>query len=177
MVDRRLLRSCQAKVEELPLREPFNSAQLLDDLAASRARPIRVATLPWLASPDLPCGVWIAKSDADHVFVEQGTTGVHREHIVMHEIGHIVCDHGTNGSTVLLEQLMPNLAPEVVKKVLGRSCYTQPQEREAELVATLALARMGQLVSAARHSASSGTPPDVVLGRLDQVLGGDRWRT
>jgi len=173
-VDRQLLRSCQSTVDQLPLRAPFDSAQLLDDLTASRGRPIRVATLPWLASPDLPCGVWIATSKADHVFVEQGTTGIHREQIILHEIGHIVCDHGTNGSTDLLNQLLPHLDTDLVKRVLGRSHYTQPQEREAELVATLALARMSRLASVAPHSEGPDTP---VLGRLDQVLGGYPWRT
>ena len=173
MVDRRLLRSCQARVDELPLRAPFDTAQLVHDLADARGRPIRVTTLPWLAAPHLPCGVWIATTDTDHVFVEQGTTGVHREHIVLHEIGHLVSNHGATGSTDLLEHLLPNIDPAIVEKVLRRSRYTQPQEREAELVATLALARMSRLAPLARRADGSGVPVDPALGRLDQVLGGD----
>lgn len=170
MVDRQLLRFCQSKVDELPLREPYDSAQLLDDLAAVRGRPIRVTTLPWLAAPQLPCGVWIATGDADHVFVQHGTTGVHREHIVMHEIGHIVCGHGTTGPPELLQHLLPDIDPSTIETVLRRSSYSQPQEREAELVATLALAQMSQLAPRARRRRDSETP-DEVLGRLDQVLG------
>lgn len=172
MVERQLLRFCQSKVDELPLREPYDSAQLLDDLAASRGRPIHVTTLPWLAAPQLPCGVWIATGDTDHVFVQHGATGVHREQIVLHEIGHIVCGHGSTGSPELLQHLLPDIDPSMIEKVLQRSSYAQPQEREAELVATLALERMSRLAPRARRRQHTDAP-NAILGRLDQVLGRD----
>lgn len=171
MVSRQLLRSCRATADALPLREPYGSAQLVDDLAEARGRPIHITPLPWLDGPSLPCGVWIATGDSDYVFIAKGATGVHREQIVLHEVGHIVCGHGSAGSSELLEQLMPNINPATIHKVLSRSSYTQPQEREAELVATLALARMSHLATTARPIDRSGL--GAALGRLDRALGAD----
>lgn len=37
---------------------------------------------------------------------------------------------------------MPNLSPELVRRVLGRTTYTEVEEREAELVATLLAQRV-----------------------------------
>lgn len=173
MVDRQLLRFCQAKVDQLPLREPFDSTQLLIDLASVRGRTIRVTTLPWLAAPNLPCGVWVATADTDHVFVRQGTTGVHREQIILHEVGHMVCAHGSSGSTDLFQHLLPNIDPVTIEKVLSRCGYTEPQERQAELVATLALARMNRLAPSVNPRTAFDEASDARLGRLDQVLGGD----
>jgi len=171
VVSRQLLRSCQATADALPLREPYSSAQLVDDLAAARGRPIHITPLTWLDGPSLPCGVWIATGDTDYVFIAKGATGVHREQIVLHEIGHIVCGHGSAGSSELLEQLMPNINPATIHKVLSRSSYSQPQEREAELVATLALARMSRLATMTRPTDQSGL--GAALGRLDRALGAD----
>ena len=75
MVSRQLLRSCQATADALPLREPYGSAQLVDDLAEARGRPIHITPLPWLDGPSLPCGVWIATGDTDYVFIGKGRPG------------------------------------------------------------------------------------------------------
>ena len=66
---------------------------------------------------------------------------------------------------------MPNINPATIHKVLSRSSYTQPQEREAELVATLALARMSRLATTTRPTDQSGL--GAALGRLDLALGAD----
>jgi len=173
MVDRRLLRSCAATVASLPWREPYGSTQLLRDVVAAKGRNVRLATLPWLAAPHLPCGVWVATGDTDHVFVQRGSTGVHREQIILHEIGHIARGHGASAPTALLGQLLPDIDPATIEQVLQRSRYTEPQEREAELVATLALTRMSHLAAVRRRETPAAGSYETALDRLDQVLGRD----
>jgi hypothetical protein len=43
-----------------------------------------------------------------------------------------------------IETLLPHLPAELVHRVLGRTVYSEPQEREAELVASLILYRVGR---------------------------------
>jgi hypothetical protein len=50
----------------------------------------------------------------------------------------------TAGPFGAIEALLPHLPAELVHRVLGRTVYSEPQEREAELVASLILYRVGR---------------------------------
>lgn len=153
---------------QLPLPDPFSLEVFRRALAAERGRPLTIGAMPPSAEPGGPSGVWIATDDADYVFVDQAARPVHREHIVLHELAHMVCDHG--GAPALSEgdaaALLPALDREMVARVLGRSRYTEDEEREAELLATLIAQRSGQVGQ--RHE-----DPDVqaLRGRLRSTLG------
>ncbi|MFJ9952649.1 hypothetical protein [Kitasatospora sp. NPDC091207] len=106
----------------------------------------------------------ISTDRADYIGYAVDTTALHQQHIVLHEIGHLLCGHtgstgvaggtggtgGTGGvggvglSTTVSRALAPRLPEELVRRVLGRSVYTERQEQEAELVASLALHRVLQ---------------------------------
>jgi hypothetical protein len=93
MVTAKIRRRCEALVRTLELPSPFSVDALVRGLSAQRARPIRVHALP-AGLADEACGLWIAGADGDDIYVEEKTTAFHREHIVLHEIGHLLCDHG-----------------------------------------------------------------------------------
>src|SRR6185436_10468256 len=40
-----------------------------------------------------PCGVWLSLPEVDYVFYEPETSQLHREHIILHELGHLLCEH------------------------------------------------------------------------------------
>ncbi|MFZ2510316.1 MAG: hypothetical protein WAW85_04405 [Gordonia sp. (in: high G+C Gram-positive bacteria)] len=74
-----------------------------------------------------------------------GTTDYHIDHIVGHELGHILLDHRRTPAfgddharkNDLCRQAMPDLDPETVRAVLGRVNCDSDQEREAETFASL----------------------------------------
>nr|ADZ45348.1 putative regulator component [Streptomyces sp. NRRL 30471] len=110
------------------------------------------------------CGLLLATSTDDHIFYEQRTGRLHQEHIVLHEIGHLLFDHRTinlsedAGRSILL----PDLDPRLVQRLLARSNYDTQQEQEAELLASLIRTR----VLRREPEAPSG-----VLGKLEAALG------
>jgi hypothetical protein len=147
-----LRRNCEARLDNLQIPEPFNIDVLCDMLAKKRGRRISFISLPEPRAIDTPSALWIAYEDADVICVEDATSPFHREHLIAHEIGHMLCNHST---PLKLEgdyarRLVPDLHPDLVSLMLGRTSYTSEQEREAETLATLILSR-------ARRAAT--TPP------------------
>ncbi|BCJ52549.1 hypothetical protein Asp14428_40240 [Actinoplanes sp. NBRC 14428] len=92
-----------------------------------------------------PCGLWISVAGADYVFYDPGTSRLHAEHIVLHELGHMLSGHttGLDLDNAAVALLVPDLDPRTVRTVLGRVGYTTAQEREAEMLASLIRARGG----------------------------------
>jgi hypothetical protein len=80
----------------------------------------------------------VATAATDLICYERVTTPPHQEHIILHELGHLLCDHRASAALAAqVERLLPSLDPEMVRRVLGRAGYSCAEEREAELLATL----------------------------------------
>ncbi|MFG1643918.1 hypothetical protein ACGFMK_26810 [Amycolatopsis sp. NPDC049252] len=133
---RRVRRRCDAVLRQLSLPAPFDVRTLCDGLAARRGRPIRLVPLPGLTDV---CGLWIATDTTDFIGYEQHTTPPHQDHIVLHEIGHMLCEHYPVSVTPAEQArlLLPSLDPAMVRRVLGRTGYTSVEEQEAEIFASL----------------------------------------
>jgi hypothetical protein len=129
-----LRRRCERLLRGIPIPHPFDLDAFCAGLAARRGRPLHLRPVPGL-SADAPCGLWIGTAEADHVFYDPGTSPLHAEHIVLHELAHILSGH--TGSAGALDRLFPDLDPATVRHVLGRVGYTTAQEREAEMIASL----------------------------------------
>ncbi|MGX7823793.1 hypothetical protein ACTG9Q_01750 [Actinokineospora sp. 24-640] len=128
--------SLRKRLRGLEIPVPFDLGALTERIAARRGRPIRLVPMAGLTGV---CGLWIATETVDLVFYEQDTTPPHREHIVLHELAHVLCDHYPV-SLSLAEQamtLLPSLDPALVQRVLGRAGYSTEEEREAEMLASL----------------------------------------
>ncbi|MFE2106875.1 ParH-like protein [Kitasatospora sp. NPDC059463] len=125
----------------MPLPEPFGIPALTEALARRRGRPIEL--IPLSGPVDAPCGALVSTDRADYIGYPLDTTALHQQHIVLHEIGHLLCGHtgGTAPGASVAQALLPRLPGELVHRVLGRSAYSERQEQEAELVASLALHR------------------------------------
>ncbi|MGP3924214.1 hypothetical protein [Streptomyces sp. 8N616] len=147
MTSGQLRRYGKAILREIELPQPFFVTALCDAIAMQRGRPLYLHPLPAESGPDIPSGVWIATETADHIFYEEQTSAFHRDHIILHEIGHMLCGHS-----------MPHLAdesglspgrdqtdPDVVRGALKRTSYTTEQERQAEMVASLILEKSSRM--------------------------------
>ncbi|MCZ4119444.1 ParH-like protein [Streptomyces sp. H39-S7] len=169
-----LWRRCRRTVAELPLPRPFDAADFTDALAEQRGRPLVLVPLPPHACT--PCGMLVTTDRADYIGYPTSTSALHQQHILLHEVGHLVCGHagvahlGSSASRVLL----PHLSGELVQRVLGRTVYSDVQEQEAELIASLALHRPARKV---RRSRDTWLAPDADLdiaaafARLGPIVG------
>ena len=139
----RVRRRCRARLRQLTLPDPFDLTELCRSVSISRSRPLHVRGIPGPASRDRPCGIWIATDDDDWIFVDQQTSPLHRQHIVLHELAHMLCGHaaGDLPENDMLRRLFPDLSPAMVRTVLSRASYQSEPEREAEVLASLILAR------------------------------------
>ncbi|GAA4964455.1 hypothetical protein [Kineococcus glutinatus] len=125
----------------MDLPDTFSTSAFATAVASLRGRAVHV--LPQYAS-DGPCGVWISTTTADYVFVDESTAGVHRQHILAHELAHVVFDHGGPGVLAddLITRLLPDLDRSTVDRVLQRGSYSTREEQEAEVFASMVLQRM-----------------------------------
>src|SRR3954451_1373115 len=129
-----LRRRCERRLRGIRIPEPFDLDAFCAEVAHRRNRPLHRTAVPGLRS-GAPCGLWIGTATADHVFYDPGTSPLHAEHIVLHELAHILSGH--SGADGALARLFPDLDPGTVHRVLGRVSYTTAQEREAEMMASL----------------------------------------
>lgn len=97
----------------------------------------------------------------DVIYVEEKTSRLHRDHIVLHEIGHLLRDHPGPGGAHPLARVLPDLSPELIERLLTRTAYTTDEEQEAELIASLI-----RTAARAQRSWTSG-----VLGEFETALG------
>jgi hypothetical protein len=153
---REIRRRCEKLVEDLEIPVPFDVHVLCARVAAKRGRSIELRAITMPAGG--PCGVWVSAAGRDFIFYERHTSGLHQEHIVLHEIGHFLSDH--EASSVLdpdiSRLLLPDLDPLVVKRVLQRTHYSVDNEREAETIASLILERANRWRPASEWAA----PPE-----------------
>jgi IrrE N-terminal-like domain len=158
---RSALRRCRRTAGQLDLPRPFDAAVLLEELAARRGRPIELLAVP--ARPHTPCGLLVSTLEADYIVYAADTGALHQRHILVHEIAHLLLDHAGSAPLAPATALLPHLSPALVQRVLGRTSYDEPQEREAELLASLILSR------AARPGGGGWAQPAAAPGPLDAL--------
>jgi hypothetical protein len=161
--DRALLRRCRRIAAALTIPQPFETRRFLDGIAVLRGRPIEV--LAASIGPDAPCGVLVSTDRADYICHPMDTTALHAEHILFHEVAHLLCGHVGDAvvDEAAMRVLIPDLSTELVRRVLGRTGYSERQEREAELVATLIAQRV------VRRPDVAGGDGEAVVGSLAQL--------
>lgn len=131
-----LRRGVKQLLRDLDLDSPLDVRTLCERLAQRRGRPIKLVPYP-LPVPGV-FGLWIGTADADYILYQRDTTAAHQEHIILHEVGHIISDHGSDENDEdIWGQLFPDIPPEMVRRALRRDGYGPACEREAEMVATV----------------------------------------
>ncbi|WP_051386288.1 hypothetical protein [Actinokineospora inagensis] len=139
---RAVRRECAATLAALDLPARMDLAALCEHLAAARGRPLHVVPVAMGASQ--PCGLWVATRDADWIFYDEATTRAHREHIILHEIGHMICCHRGGGQldADTATAFFPDIDPRLVRDMLARTGYSDEQEQQAEVMAYLLARRL-----------------------------------
>ncbi|MEV7616647.1 toxin [Streptomyces sp. NPDC089799] len=140
---KKLRKAGAQRLAELALPEVADVAELCRHLGEVRGRPIILVPMQMPASH--PCGMWVAAREEDLIFYDANTTSAHQEHIILHELGHIICCHrGAGGLDEAAARLLfPDLDPELVRDMLLRATYDDVQEQEAEIIAYLLSQRLG----------------------------------
>jgi len=132
---------CEQMLADLGLPARYDLTSLRSRIEQRRGRPLRILPKP----ADIvggPCGLWLSTDREDVVFVEPATSNLHYQHILLHELGHLLYGHGVlvDSGNHVVSSLLPDLDPANVRMVLAREQYEDRQEQEAETFATLLLA-------------------------------------
>ncbi|MBV8933412.1 MAG: hypothetical protein JOZ47_19505 [Kutzneria sp.] len=177
MRERDLRRRCRQLLKELDIRPPLDVAELCERVGRRRGRPIRLTAYP-IPVPG-PFGVWIATATTDHILYQRETSRSHQDHIVLHELGHILAEHHNDteddgllselcsaGSSESVFQQHNDVRPEAVRRALRRTSYDTEHERDAETVATIIL-QWASVLDWVADEPSAGT----ALRRMETALG------
>ncbi len=126
-------------VRELGLPPADSIRELLPAVAERTGYAIHLAPAPELGGKYGLCGMWIRTADGfDYIFVHEKTSRAHQDHIIAHELAHILCNHQDGpalpAGKPVGSRLISNLEPAAIKMMLGRSDYEYQDEREAELI-------------------------------------------
>ena len=109
-------------------------------LSDRRQREITVLNLPGHASSSSVYGAWLPTEDIDYIFVAEHLSGIHRQHVVLHELAHMILNHRpSHGAAALFD----GVSPELARRLLARHEHGDSQERQAELFASRLMATSG----------------------------------
>jgi hypothetical protein len=141
---RALRRRCEARLAALPLAAPFDLEAFYTELAARRGRRIILEAAPLSGST---YGVCFCSHDTDYIFYERDTSPYHRQHIILHELSHLICGHLSSQAEPLTNVggLFDSVDLSRLRAVMQRASYSAVEEREAEIMATLLAQRVSVL--------------------------------
>lgn len=168
---------CRARLQTLEswthLRDITDVQALCAMISAHTGRRIHLE--PWSLTTDV-AGIWFASGGADYIFYAQDATTPHQEHIILHELAHILSGHSEApiDAQALHDAYFPHLDHDVVHLAFSRSCYDTRTEREAEVLASLIEQRwrMAHLETESPSSliAAANGPTDADVQRVREHL-------
>lgn len=136
MVPNAVRRHCENLVVELGVSAPLDMPALRSAVSRITGRPVAVRVLDM--PPGGPYGFFATLDGRDIVHVTSGASADHRNHVELHELAHILLGHhGVEMPTAGVMDLVPDLDPALVERLLARDGYDDQAEREAELLATM----------------------------------------
>ncbi|WP_151479304.1 hypothetical protein [Streptomyces albicerus] len=142
---------CEAAADVVAIPRPFDLDALCEGIAAQRSRPLRLVALEGAPDSSMPCGVLVATESADLIFYEPATSALHKLQIVLHELAHLLLGHGAPDADrpAYATRLLPDTEDcednedglgidlDQVLHILGRTSYSDNEEKDAELLATI----------------------------------------
>lgn len=138
----------QELIRHVPIPYPWETNEFVRATAAFRNRPITLQQVDAadLAGDGCGSGLWVA-CDTHDLILFAAETEWHADHIIAHEIAHMLLQHdidsGGDATQVLdcspLRALMPSLSTDAIRSVLGRSNYSEAREHDAETFADLVM--------------------------------------
>ncbi|WP_378740633.1 hypothetical protein [Nocardia brasiliensis] len=133
----------QSLVDRLELPADWTAEEFFASVERLRGRRIMRLPLPSAAPVGL-CGLWLACQDHDVIFLRGSPDPAVQVHVGLHEVGHMLLDHGGDRSlsgselaAVLTGIELSAIDISQVQAARGVSSYATTEEYEAELLATL----------------------------------------
>ncbi|OKI01316.1 hypothetical protein A6A06_16720 [Streptomyces sp. CB02923] len=164
---RRVRHRCERLVRELALPATTDLADVCDAVAARLGRPVRIVPMRLGGTAS---GLTVRTADGYWIFCELRTTPWHQTHIVLHELGRLLLDHGTadrhgrgtpgphaaahGEAEVLGALLMERVVPSAVDR--GPAPTGQAAELAAALAPALRHRRAGQRGTGRAGGATGG---------------------
>jgi hypothetical protein len=156
-----LLRLAKLRDQGCHVPRPFDAAVLCQRVGGSLRHPINLVAVPMPGGA--PFGLTFF-TDAGHIIAyEERTSRVHQDHIIAHELGHVLLDHRSFAidDEAATQLLLPGLRPTLVHRVLNRTgAYSRLEEQEAEMMATILLEEASR---PAPPAAGNLSPTDAAL--------------
>ena len=131
---------------ELALGDAFTFDQLVGAVQSRRQRGIRIVELAELSDHDGLCAIWLMTDTEDIVLHAHSDSRLHRQQFVLHELAHMILDHGIDDDPETPDFLLPDIPPETRRRLLRRQNLDTADEIIAESLAD-------QLAAAIRGSA------------------------
>ncbi|OLR94674.1 hypothetical protein [Actinokineospora bangkokensis] len=165
---RALRRRVLAALAEVGVPRPWDLAAFTARVAAHRGRPLHVLAMP--LPPGAPDGAWLSGPTVDVIVHDADTPPLRAEHIVCHELSHMLLGH----RGACLAELTPDVPPELLRRmgVLHRAGYDDEREREAEVAA--GLIRELAVRPPLRAARTADPAEAAVIDRLARVMARDR---
>lgn len=118
-----------AQLRVLP--NPWDIAVLCDWLAEQRKRPLLLRPIDL---PAFPFGLWYDDGQRDHVLYRAELAGLHRDHVILHELCHMIADHNRHSHSLRQSEKEPDVST-LISRAVGNP-HSAMQEEIAELFAT-----------------------------------------
>ncbi|MER5889530.1 hypothetical protein ABT160_37380 [Streptomyces sp. NPDC001941] len=118
--------------------------------------PADLGDLPGMSETEHLCGLWYATATTSNIFYDRTASRAHADGIIAHEFGHILrrhhkVDDGLLSGVGTLGGILPDMTPDLIKMLVGRTRYADPDEAEAETVGSLLLAHVNSGRTAPDH--------------------------
>ncbi|MCK6065745.1 MULTISPECIES: ImmA/IrrE family metallo-endopeptidase [Microbacterium] len=122
-------------LKELGLGDHFSLGQLVGAVERRRGRPLRIVELAELSDREGICAMWLMTDAEDIVLHARTESTLHRQQFVLHELAHIILDHGADDEADARDALLPDIAPSTRRRLLGRQDLVTADEIAAETLA------------------------------------------
>ena len=122
-------------MSELGLGDAFTFAELVGAVQRNRDRPLRIVELAELTDSDGVCAILFV-GDAEDVVIHAHTESVlHRQQFVLHELAHLILDHGGDPHLDAPDFLLPDIPAGTRRRILARQGLVAEDEIAAEVLA------------------------------------------
>lgn len=141
---RKLRRSCEKRLADLPLPDPFTLDGLVANIGERMGRTINLVPIDDDGDMRTACGLRVKIPDRTFILYRRRSSAVQDQHVIFHELTHEWLDHTTDLSSEDLKCFVPREVHELIEQladdavVQARSSrYATVQEQEAELGAVI----------------------------------------
>lgn len=107
-----------------PIPQPWDIHAFCEEIAKVRRRPLTLHAVELIG---FPSAMWYGTADHDHILYRASTTGRYRDHVILHEMCHMIAGHGA--------------ARANVSSPWSACSHTTIEEKLAEAFATVVLER------------------------------------